>query len=54
MNRRGNRRLAFWLAVGGVSIMSQFALEVLADRVGPPGLRKFVAYTHKGQGPAAQ
>lgn len=53
MSRRGSRRLAFWLAVGGVSILSQFALELVADRVGPPGLRQFVAYTHKGTGPAA-
>lgn len=52
MSRRGSRRLAFWVAVGGVSILSQFALEVIADRVGPPGLRQFVAYTHKGCGPA--
>jgi hypothetical protein len=54
VSRRGNRRLAFWLAVGGVSILAQFTLEVVADRIGPPGLRQFVAYTHKGVGPAAQ
>lgn len=54
MSRRGSRRLAFWVAVGGVSILSQFTLEVVADRVPQLGLRKFVAYTHKGCGPAPQ
>jgi hypothetical protein len=51
VTRRGSQRLAFWFAVGGVSILSQFALEVIADRSGVPGLRKFVAYTHKGTVP---
>lgn len=44
----GGRRLNFWLAVGGVSVLSQFAIEVLADRVPQLGLKKFVAYSHKG------
>jgi hypothetical protein len=51
VSRLGGQRLAFWIAVGGVSILSQFALEVIADRTGAPGLRKFVAYTHKGTVP---
>lgn len=48
MARQGVRRLNFWIAVGGVSILSQFALEVVADRVPQLGLRKFIAYTHRG------
>lgn len=48
MSSRGGRRLGFWVAVGGVSILAQFALEVVSDRVPQLGLRKFVAYTHKG------
>jgi hypothetical protein len=48
MTGQGSRRLAFWVAVGGVSILAQFALEVVSDRVPQLGLSKFVAYTHKG------
>lgn len=42
------RRTRFWLAVGGVSILANFALEVVADRVPNLGLRRLAAYTHKG------
>ena len=48
MGSHGARRLAFWLAVGGVSILSQFVLEVVSDRAPQLGLGQFVAYTHKG------
>lgn len=34
------RGLAFWAAVGGVSILSLAALNVAADRVSSPGLRQ--------------
>ena len=44
------KRLAFWLAVGGVSIASNFVLEVVADKVPSLGLARFVAYTHRGPG----
>lgn len=44
------RRLAFWGAVAGVSIISQFALELLADKVPSLGLGRFVAFTHRGPG----
>lgn len=42
------RKLRFWIAVGGVAILSNFALEVAADRVPSLGLKRLTAYTHKG------
>jgi hypothetical protein len=42
------RRLAFWGAVGLVSILANFGLEVVADRYPQLGLAKFTAMTHKG------
>jgi hypothetical protein len=44
------RRLAFWGAVAGVSIISHFALELLADKVPSLGLARLVEYTHRGPG----
>lgn len=48
MASRGSRRAAFWVAVGGVSILANFLLEVVSDRVPSLGLRQFTAYSHKG------
>lgn len=42
------RRLSFWLAVGGVAILSNFALELAADKFPSLGLSRFTAYTHRG------
>lgn len=42
------KKASFWLAVGGVSILANFALELLADKVPSLGLSRFVAYTHRG------
>lgn len=42
------RRLSFWLAVGGVSILANFGAEVVAHRWPQLGLARFVAFTHKG------
>jgi hypothetical protein len=42
------KRLSFWLAVGGMSILSNFALELASDKFPALGLRHFTAYTHKG------
>jgi hypothetical protein len=42
------RRLGFWFAVAGVSILANFGLEVLAERVPQLGLARFTAFTHKG------
>lgn len=46
--RLGAQRLVFWLAVGGVSILSNFGLELLNERVPQLGLAKFTAFSHKG------
>jgi hypothetical protein len=43
------KRWAFWLSVAGVSLLANFGLELVADRVNVPGLAKFTAYTHKGK-----
>lgn len=45
-----SRRLAFWGAVAGVSILSNFALELVTARVPSLGLARFTAFTHKGPG----
>lgn len=42
------RKATFWGAVAGVAILSNFALELLADKVPSLGLSRFVAYTHRG------
>ncbi|MFD9053280.1 hypothetical protein [Streptomyces zaomyceticus] len=42
------RRVSFWLAVAGVSILSNFALEAITERAGTPGLARFTAFTHRG------
>jgi hypothetical protein len=44
------RRATFWGAVAGVSILANFAVELIADRFPQVGLAKFVAYTHRGKG----
>jgi len=42
------RRLSFWLAVAGVSVLANFGLEAVTSRVGSPGLARFTAYAHRG------
>ena len=42
------RRFSFWATVAGVSILSQFGLEVVAAKVKCPGLAKFTAFSHRG------
>jgi hypothetical protein len=42
------RKASFWLAVAGVSVLANFALEVAADKVPALGLSRFTAYAHKG------
>lgn len=44
------RRAAFWAGVAGVSVLSNFAIELLADKVPSLGLARLVAYTHRGPG----
>jgi hypothetical protein len=42
------RRLSFWAAVAGVSILANFGLELVATRYPQLGLARFTAFTHKG------
>ena len=42
------QRLAFWLTVGGVSILANFGLELVEYKVPQLGLRRFAAFTHLG------
>ncbi len=42
------RKTTFWLGVAGVSILANFALEVVAHRVPQLGLAEFTAFAHKG------
>lgn len=42
------KRAAFWVAVGGVSILANFALELVSARYPQAGLARFVAFTHGG------
>lgn len=44
----GGRRVAFWFAVAGVSVLANFGAEVLSERFPQLGLARFVAFTHKG------
>ena len=44
------RRASFWLAVMVAAQVSNLAVEVLADHVPSLGFRRFVAYTHRGNG----
>lgn len=40
----------FWIAVGGVSILSNFALELATTKFPALGLQRFTAFTHQGPG----
>jgi hypothetical protein len=44
------RKAAFWVAVGGVSILSSFALELVARKVPSLGLARFTEFVHSGPG----
>lgn len=46
----GLRRLSFWASVAGVSILANLGLEVAANRVNSPGLKRLAALTHLGAG----
>jgi hypothetical protein len=47
------KRAAFWLAVGGVSILSNFALELAAQKFPSLGLTRLTEFTHRGPGGAS-
>jgi len=40
------RHVSFWLAVAGVSVLANFALEAVAGS--SPGLARFTAFAHRG------
>jgi len=42
------RKASFWLAVAGVSVLANYAVEIAATKIKSPGLARFVAFTHKG------
>ena len=42
------RRLSFWLAVAGVSLITQFTAEAAAAKWPQLGLARFVAFSHRG------
>lgn len=44
------RRLGFWVAVGGVAILANFALEFAAAKIPSAGLRRFADFTHARSG----
>lgn len=46
--RRTARRVAFWGAVAGVSILANFGLELVSTKYPQLGLASFTAFTHKG------
>jgi len=53
MPSRRVRRAAFWTTVAGVSILSNFGMELLADKAPSAGLRRFTDYLHRGPGSTA-
>lgn len=44
------RKASFWVAVGGVAILANFALELAAQRLPIPGLQRFTQFVHCGPG----
>jgi hypothetical protein len=44
------KRLGFWVAVAGVSILANFGLELAAEKFPNLGFREFTAFTHRGVG----
>lgn len=49
------KRLSFWAAVGGVSVLTAFGLHLLADKLPnnskvTTGLRRFIGYSYSSGG----
>jgi hypothetical protein len=42
------RKAAFWIAVGGVAVIANFAVELAAAKLPNGGLRNFVSFLHNG------
>lgn len=47
---RPGRGLAFWVAVGGTSVLALTALNLAADRLPVPGLSEFRDYVTRRNG----
>lgn len=46
----GGYRLGFWVAVGGVSLLSLFTLKLVTEKYPHPGLVQFSNFITKSQG----
>jgi len=44
------KKAAFWLAVAGVSLGANFALELAAHYIPAPGFQRLVEFIHRGPG----
>jgi hypothetical protein len=42
------RKAGFWIAVGGVAILANFALELAAAKLPSSGLRRLADFVHRG------
>jgi hypothetical protein len=41
------QKAAFWLTVAGVSVLAPFTLQLMADNLPLPGLKRLVGYLYK-------
>lgn len=44
------RKTSFWLAVGVVAVLANYAATAVANHAKSPGLARFVAYAHSSGG----
>jgi len=44
------KKLSFWLAVGGVSLLASATVELAARYIPSPGLQRLVGFLHCGPG----
>jgi hypothetical protein len=44
------RKTSFWLAVGLVAVVANYAATAAANHLKSPGLSRFVAYAHSSGG----
>lgn len=42
------RRAGFWVAVAGVSVLANFAVEAIANKFPSSGVARFAQILHKG------
>lgn len=48
------RKAAFWTSVVGAIVLTNFGLELLADKAPNGSFKQFVNYIHRGPGGSAQ